>query len=650
MDQRQLVKLTALPRFRTKLFHQNSESLLFPSTTEIRKVLLMAMVSGSTKSRKLLLLVVGWCIDCNLQVFVPRAPLITRSSWQTRWAEGGNTAGGVKRVLPSATRPANRDAHVFIPLDNYDSKLSDLFHGEDVLFIRGGVGVGKSTLQLDLARQYPQTFVSVPFAESSEESWRSGIIAAIENATGQTVARGPTRLEQALKNLAEAELTLVLDEAHTLFPFDQIRELLFKNVNHPKVVLFSASSEGSTSGGTTPAEITRKFFWIPPILPIGDDFISQLEEAGVCLNAESVAFFMKFCAGHRSIFMRAMVWVTRQQEAKWNYSQTVTAVRNSMDRNDWFKRGSIWEELVKSRAVKVNGRFSELETVPMNFVKILCEGPSALSSLDERREMTIHGFVVPAQQMPGNEEFTEVDWTAPDTQYAVSNPIMASYYRCQLERFRSLAVRVDPYIPVSCLDLLLRAIPYLTFARVVGFAPISPALGALSASDLPFEDQYSIAIQNALQELGYRAASYQSPKHGKVDVFVNFDGDGGGATFSMEGIMADRGQPAVNEHRQRFDNLDAYSKATYKALFIIGKRKQVHNRVLATRAEGVEIIGLVPDVSHTRYDILYRGAECLSRRTNILNLRLGCIPAGLGIVAVLFQNISFCLFHHRCAS
>ena len=356
------------------------------------------------------------------------------------------------------------------------------------------MGVGKSTLQLDLARQYPKMFVSVPFAESSEESWRSGIIAAIEKATGQRVANGPTRLEQALQKAHDAELTLPLDEAHTLFPFQQIRELLFKNVNHPKVVLFSASSEASTSGGTTPAEITRKFFWVPPIPRIGDDFISQLEAAGVRLDAESVAFFMKFCAGHRSIFMRAMVWVKAKQEgASWHYMETVTQVRNSsMDAsNNWLKKESIWEALVQSRAVKVNGKFSELEP-PGDFVNILCEGPSlTLSSPDQRRELTIHGFVVPARQMPGKEEFTEVDWTAPGTQYAVSNPIMASYYRYELERHHSLKVCVTPYTPVSCFDLLLRAIPYLTFERVVGFAPIDPALGALSASGLPFEEQYS---------------------------------------------------------------------------------------------------------------------------------------------------------------
>ena len=101
---------------------------------------------------------------------------------------------------------SRKHPHVFIPLDNYDSKLR--FKEKSVLFMRGGV-LGK---QLDLARQYPKMFVSVPFAESSEESWRSGIMAAIEKATGQRVANGPTWLEQALQKAHDAELTLALDE------------------------------------------------------------------------------------------------------------------------------------------------------------------------------------------------------------------------------------------------------------------------------------------------------------------------------------------------------------------------------------------------------------------------------------------------------
>ena len=125
--------------------------------------------------------------------------------------------------------------------------------------------------------------------------------------------------------------------------------------------------------------------------------------------------------------------------------------------------------------------------VPMVFIKLNCEGPAQIRSAKQRREMTIHGFAVPVPEA-GHKEFRKVDWTQANTRHAVSNPVMASYYRKQLKDFRGLKVRVDPYIPVSCLNLLLRAIPcpYLTFALVVGYASNAAAASALSASNSPF--------------------------------------------------------------------------------------------------------------------------------------------------------------------
>ena len=53
---------------------------------------------------------------------------------------------------------------MFVPLEGYGQKIEDLFEGEEFAFVRGGVGVGKSTLRLHLARQNPK-FVSVPFGD-----------------------------------------------------------------------------------------------------------------------------------------------------------------------------------------------------------------------------------------------------------------------------------------------------------------------------------------------------------------------------------------------------------------------------------------------------------------------------------------------------
>ena len=84
-----------------------------------------------------------------LRVFVPR--FHEKQPVQTRLAAHGQTGGRKKLALPPLTSPANPEDHVFIPLEDYGAKIEDLFQGQEFVFIRGGVGVGKSTLRLHLA-------------------------------------------------------------------------------------------------------------------------------------------------------------------------------------------------------------------------------------------------------------------------------------------------------------------------------------------------------------------------------------------------------------------------------------------------------------------------------------------------------------------
>ena len=199
-----------------------------------------------------------------------------------------------------------------------------------------------------------------------------------------------------------------------------------------------------------------------------------------------------------------------------------------------------------------------------------------------RRELTIQGCVIPVPE--GNDEFQRVDWTKPDATYAVANPILASY-RHQLQNFRGLKVHVEPFVPVNCLDLFAQF--HLTFAQVVSFAADLESNSSLSGSDLPYEEQYNGAIAHALQRLGYKASAPLNPRNGKVDVLMQINQ----MAFSLECIMAKRGNQDHNEHRNRFD-----------------KPNQT-KRVNKTRADGVEIIGLMPNIAHTGYHVLYRGLK-----------------------------------------
>ena len=566
------------------------------------------------KPWKLLVLGLAWYMECHvLLVFVPR--FHEKQPVQTRLAAHGQTGGRKKLALPPLTSPANPEDHVFIPLEDYGAKIKKLFHGQEFVFIRGGVGVGKSTLRLHLARQNRQTFVSVPFQNGEEASWRANIVRSVQEATNQNVTTGDTQLQDALALAAAKSLILVLDEAHTIFSVDNLVTSLLKGEQRPRLVLFSASGEASAGMmSTTPSEITQKFFWTPTIPEVDGHFISQLEQAGVRLDEDSVEFFMKFCGGHRSIFMAAMNWVKEKQNgSRWEFKQTVTEVRDSMGANSWWVSGGILEGLAASRGVKVNGKFGNLDVVPREFVTILCEGPGQLPP-KLRRDLTVCGFVQPVPIEPGSGEFRRVDWTTDDVVYMVANPILATFYRTRLERFFGLEVRMDS-TPRNCMDLLLRAVPYLTFAQVVGISPKAAPVSALSMGNLPFENQYNAAIIQVLQRLGYAADSSESNSVGKVDIFVNIDNK----TFSVECVLATRSPKDHMDHRTRFDNekLRAYSQAQHKALVTIGSCNDlVQQRVVETTAEGVEIIGLVPSIAHTRYHIFYRGAKCINRRTH----------------------------------
>ena len=516
-----------------------------------------------------------------------------------------------QRMLPPLTTPANSEAHVFIPLKNYGRKIEDLFRGQDFLFIRGGVGVGKSTLAGHLGRQYPKKFVSIPFSDGMEKEWIEDIIEAIEDAT-QAKLRGRKRLTDALRLAADRDLILILDEAHTIFQSLRLCTLLFKSTRHPKLLLLSASGEANaTMSWTTPSEIKQKVFWTPPVPDGFDDVKKQLKEADVRLDQSSVEFFMKLCGGHRSIFIAAMTWVREEQKGhSWDFRTVVSKVQDSSATRDWSAEDTFLGALAESRGVRVNGKYRDLDMVPDEFIRLLCEGPDQLSG-DLRRELTIHGFVIPVPEST-EKEFRKLDWTKSKTKYAVSNPILASYYRDELESVRGLKVGVDPsaFQPANCLDLLLRAIPYLTYEYVVGCSvDATDSRAILAQQDLPFEDLYNAAIINTLRRLGYGAGSSVSPSIGKVDIFVNLE-----HKFRLEGIMATRGQEGKkghDEHRDRFDNPNqpAYSKADHKGLFTIGVVDDVRLRVINTRAEGVEIIGLVPNIAHTGYHILYRGLE-----------------------------------------
>ncbi|CAJ1403098.1 unnamed protein product [Effrenium voratum] len=504
------------------------------------------------------------------------------------------------RELPPIGKVAEEDKHVFISLQNYSEKIEKLFEGDhDFVFIRGGVAIGKTTLAEHLAARFPDKYVNVPFTEhGNADAWRASAVEAVQKETGRVDGDG-SAFRNALRRAKEKNLTLIYDEAHTIFRSPDLCSDLFKTSRHyrPRVLLFSASGDASTASNliqATPNETSRKFMWTPP-LPLIPGLKAQLKDSGVKLDEKSIKFLALFCGGHRGIFMAAMHWVKGKQNGdSWEFKRTVELVRSSYGNGDWVTDTEILAWVRQSRAVRVNGRYSSVGNTPQEFAELLCKGPSRIATAEVRRELAIHGFVLPKHDTCIEEEFQQLDWNNAHMIYQVANPLLASYYRFVLAKICALEVQFESSNPQHCADLLLRALPYAFFAEVV--------CSSLSKKLLPHEVQYNQCFQAMWKKLNYRDLQFHSSSagEGKPDCVVRIEKE----TFVLEGVMHAHGQKKIKEHLLRFKNMANYKNANHQGLYIIGNDSDKMLETLKnTEAGKVQLIGLVPNIAHTAYTV-----------------------------------------------
>ncbi|CAJ1385660.1 unnamed protein product [Effrenium voratum] len=519
----------------------------------------------------------------------------------------------VKRRIPKAEDPAVFTTDVFIPLDETIRKLDVLLQDERVVFLRAGVASGKSTLAQHLCTTQPSKYFGVhaPLAKDATifEMWERKMRAAV---WGQNSNVKDKDLQDMIRLIYDNDQVLVFDECHLLFACPEFHEQFLKKPSYlkrrPMVLLLSAASEGTDQQGRTyltPAAVTAKYMWTPPI-PHANELVDQLAEADVYLSQDAVAFFMDFCAGHRSLFIRSMEWVQQKQSGdstRWDLTRAQGEVSQAWDTDNWTEApdDSLMGKLQTVRAIRVNGAFSDPQSIPQQFVDILCEGPTADMDANLRRKLTLVGFtlpVVPAtDRIP--EEFTPLDWAKLGTKYGVANYMMASYYRQALAKKRQLTVDVDRS-PTSCTDLLLRALPYLLFADVVAIQGDKFGIRSdVSQEELPFEVHYTHAAVRELKRLVGSTNSLESTKKGKVDIYTTLED---GSTFAIEAVMSSRGATSIAKHRDRFESasMTNYAHAQHKCLLIIGKCGDMREIVGKVR-DGIEVVGLAPNPSHTGY-------------------------------------------------
>ena len=147
----------------------------------------------------------------------PFQPLIGFGRVPTRLkAEVRNASAKKPRILPPLGKAADPQKHVFLSLIDYDKKIDQLFEGDhDVVFIRGGVAIGKTTLAEHLAREFPQKYVNVPFSGKGTD-WEMNTVEAVEEAIAMKIDRDGSEFKNARKLARDNNLTLVYDEAHPL--------------------------------------------------------------------------------------------------------------------------------------------------------------------------------------------------------------------------------------------------------------------------------------------------------------------------------------------------------------------------------------------------------------------------------------------------
>ena len=483
------------------------------------------------------------------------------------------------RLVPVPEEIANPAQHIFIPLDETAKKIRKLVKkAGQITFVRAPVATGKSTLAYYLVESFPNEYIMVQTA-NYEAEWLYNLIRATTKKSPKgtkldDVAGLRNAATEALEVTIEEKKTLVIDEAHCLFGCPEIYTYLTKQLcpyNKIKMLLFSAAGTGLLADGATiatPSEITKKYMWYPP-LPNGDYLSSQLEEAGIYLNGDAVDFLMKICCGHRGIFMMTLGWVQacqenehnhqeNDQQKKWDLTKIVTEVRHSFSQSHVQEKrdaGSGWsiglrQHMMRSRAVKVNGKYDDVNDVPNEVAQVSFGGSRRKDQLGgKERELTIAGFLVPEQRVGSQKEFMDYNWSDPSILYGLANSVMANYYRDRFLASGKFQREMLDFIPKTGSDLLARVLPFMSFTTVIDNVIIhnGKLKTPLSPQQLPYEDHYNSALGKVLGDLGYSPAMPLN-SDGKVDLIASFNDENAKTkTCAIETIMSHTGSTLVRQ-------------------------------------------------------------------------------------------------------
>jgi hypothetical protein len=142
------------------------------------------------------------------------------------------------------------------------------------------------------------------------------------------------------------------------------------------------------------------------------------------------------------------------------------------------------------------------------------------------RELTIAGFLVPERRAfsnESNEEFVLYNWVDSEVRYGVVNALMAQYYKDKLAISRNLKCGLMEGMdrPTSCIDLLVRSLPFMSFAAEVEI-PTKVANGmALTLEPRPLSSTNARSYRPRRRPSSMASSkNYAAPSHVDQDFLV----------------------------------------------------------------------------------------------------------------------------------
>eukprot|EP00035_Acanthoeca_spectabilis_P019415 m.422169 g.422169 ORF g.422169 m.422169 type:complete len:696 (+) comp16852_c0_seq5:2766-4853(+) len=542
------------------------------------------------------------------------------SAGKKRRVVAGAGGGGTK-TLPPASDPADPDKHVVFPMQRTAGQLEQLLKDNKIVFVRSGVGNGKTTLAHFITKDPTVHLVPVPREQDATGRMRRviSVIGDIATAIFEDAPDATADLASVLKLLGDAGHVLVFDEAHLLFSVTKLCDVLFKDPPCP-VLLFSASSErtaGPHDEQTVTPAFKAKYMWYPKE-PLDQDVVQMVEELntiGIRIDESTFSLLYMISGGNRDIFFHALRWLKEQNFSK---DEALARVRLGLTENPW---GAVQPctgllpALQESRAVQANGGYEDARNVPELFVRIVAAGPQEITDEAKRRPLTIRGLILPAPAT--TNEFVKYNWTNHHQKYSISSALRASYYGSILKLCPfSMTCGYDPTTDVTtCAQLCARAFPLMVFTEVVQ-RPARAVNGELSlasairACGLAPEDDYNAAFQRALEAQGFDTRDYKSTADGgKIDhhVWVDTSADRPvwGLEFEHFGDKTKR-----KEHALRFtkEGMETYRMAKFNALVVLCSTQRQVDLVMkealedaAFRPDGVDVIAQLVSTSHESY-------------------------------------------------